>query len=81
MPGIVIPGIDMPGVAIPGIMPGPERPYGLLAIPGMVLEPMPPDGPPRFKEELASSGRRLTRLTSTGMVEFAHWVSSRGSRR
>jgi hypothetical protein len=42
--------------------------------------PIPVDGPPKFSA-WTWSGRRMTRFTSTGMLEFAHCASNRGIRR
>jgi hypothetical protein len=61
---------DPPGIPL-------DEPPGIPAIPGELI---PPGEPP----ELTAwnwSGRSTTRVTSTGMLEFAHWASNFGSRR
>jgi len=86
--GIAMPGIP-PGLGIaPGIAPGMPAGRGELGIPGIPGpgipgipgEPEAPAAPPKLTV-WTWSGRSRTRVTSTGMLELAHWANSFGSRR
>jgi hypothetical protein len=81
-PDLPMPGMAPAPAAIPG--PAPGRPAAAPDIPGMPpIDPgMPPDPPPGFPpadaEVWPDPMCRFTRLTSTGMLEFAHCASNRG---